>query len=202
MSIKAAVIRLLRRQTREQYQIIEAVSVFGQSVTANSPDEQIALHEALSASRFVIARNSNPSRKLLTEMGWSPLDAAALFIQQWCRRELQSGRHHVYRGVLMEKGKGYRLVFDACVDCLSKAGHYDGVRSTNEPRWQTLSCRLVDCCQGANRMRKAARSRSLRSASASMTSTSSELVRTFRGAKFPDAVPLSCHLDSLGHDFV
>ncbi|MEY9828909.1 hypothetical protein ABIA25_000724 [Sinorhizobium fredii] len=132
MSIKATVLRLLRRQTFEQYQIIEAVSVFGQSVTANSPDEQIALHEALSASRFVIARNSMPSRKLLVDMGWSPLDAAALFILQWCRRELQSGRHHLYRGVLMEKGKGYRRVFDTCVDCLSKAGHYDGARAEHE----------------------------------------------------------------------
>lgn len=83
MSIKATVLRLLRRQTPEQYQIIEALDVFGQSVALNSPDEQIALHEALSASRFLIARNSNPSRKLLTEMGWSPLDAAALFILQW-----------------------------------------------------------------------------------------------------------------------
>ena len=132
MSIKATVFRLLRRQTREQYQIIEAVDIFGRFVTANSPDEQIALREAVSASRFVIARNSRPSRQLLTEMGWSPLDAAALFILQWCRRELQSGRHHAYPGVLMAKGKGYRWVFDACVDCLSKAGHYDGARAEHE----------------------------------------------------------------------
>jgi hypothetical protein len=132
MSIKATVLRLLRRQALEQYRIIEAVDVFGRSVTPNSPDEQIALHEALSASRFVIARNPNPSRKLLTEMGWSPLDAAALFVLQCCRRELESGRHHAYRGVLMEKGKGYRRVFDACVDCLSKAGRYDETRAEHE----------------------------------------------------------------------
>jgi hypothetical protein len=87
MSTKATVLRLLRRQTREQYQIIEAVSVFGQSVTANSPDEQMALHDALSASRFLIARNPNASRQLLTEMGWSPLDGAALFVLQYCRRD-------------------------------------------------------------------------------------------------------------------
>ncbi|MEK1925512.1 MAG: hypothetical protein AAAB11_08730 [Rhizobium giardinii] len=132
MSIKATVLRLLRRQTLEQYRIIEAVDVFGQSVTANSPDEQMALHDALSASRFLIARNPNASRQLLVEMGWCPLDAAALFVLQYCRRELESGRHHVYPGVLMEKGKGYRLVFDACVDYLSKAGRYDGVRAELE----------------------------------------------------------------------
>jgi hypothetical protein len=132
MSMKTTVLRLLRRQTAEQYRIIEAVDVFGQSVTANSPDEQMALHDALSASRFLITRNSKPSRQLLTEMGWSPLDAVALFVLQYCRRELESGRHHAYRGVLMEKGKGYRRVFDACVDCLSKAGRYDGARVENE----------------------------------------------------------------------
>jgi hypothetical protein len=65
-------------------------------------------------------------------MGWSPLDAAALFVLQWCRRELEAGRHHVYSGVLMEKGKGYRRVFDACLDCLSKAGRYDGARVEQE----------------------------------------------------------------------
>ncbi len=91
MSIKATVLRLIQRQTREQYQIIEAVDIFGRSVAANSPDEQIALHEALSASRSLIARNPNPSRQLLTEMGWSPLEAAALFILRWCRQELESG---------------------------------------------------------------------------------------------------------------
>lgn len=132
MSIKATVLRLLRRQTREQYQIIEAVDVFGRLVTANTVDEQMAIHDALSASRFLIARNPNPSRQLLTEMRWSPLDAAALFVLQYCRRELESGRHHAYRGVLMKKGKGYRLVFDACLDCLSKAGRYDGVRAEHE----------------------------------------------------------------------
>ncbi|MCV9965125.1 hypothetical protein OIU34_24920 [Pararhizobium sp. BT-229] len=132
MSIKATVLQLLRRQTREQYQIIEAVDVFGRSVTANSQDEQISLREALSAGRFVVARNSNPSRQLLVDMGWSPLDAAALFILQWCRRELQSGRHHVYRGVLMGKGEGYRMIFDACLDCLSKAGRYDEARVKHE----------------------------------------------------------------------
>jgi hypothetical protein len=130
MSIEAIVLRLLRRQTPEQYRIIESIDVFRRSVTANSPDEQIALHEALSASRFLIARN--PSRQLLTEMGWSPLDAAALFILRWCRQELESGRHHAYRGVLMEKGNGYRQVFDACVDCLSKSGQYDGARAEHE----------------------------------------------------------------------
>ena len=78
------------------------------------------------------ARNPNASRQLLVEMGWCPLDAAALFVLQYCRRELESGRHHVYQGVLMEKGKGYRLVFDACVDCLWKAGRYDGVRAELE----------------------------------------------------------------------
>lgn len=132
MSIKATVLQLLQRQTREQYRIIEAVDVFGRSVKPNSSHEQIALHEALSASRYVIARNASPSRKLLVEMGWSPLDAAALFILQCCRRELESGRHHAYRGVLMEKGNGYRRIFDACVDCLSKAGRYDGVRAGHE----------------------------------------------------------------------
>lgn len=132
MSIKATVLRLLRRQTLEQYQIIDAVDVFGRSVIADSLDDEIALHDALSASRFLIARNSKPSRQLLTEMGWSPLDAAALFVLRYCRRELESGRHHAYRGVLMEKGNGYRRVFDACLGCLSKAGRYDEARAEHE----------------------------------------------------------------------
>jgi hypothetical protein len=136
MTIKATVLRLLRRQTPEQYRIIEAVDVFGQSVTPNSPDERITLHEALSASRFVIARNPNPSRKLLTEMGWSPLDAAALFILQCCRRELESGRHHAYPGVLLEKEKHIGgFLTPASTGCQQQAYMMGSVRTMNETRW-------------------------------------------------------------------
>lgn len=132
MNVKATVLRLLQRQTPEQYRIVETVDGLARLVASNTVEEQLALDDALSASRFLIARNPKASRQLLTEMGWSPVDAAALFVLQYCRRELESGRHHACRGVLMEKGMGYHRVFDACVDHLRKAGRYDVARAERE----------------------------------------------------------------------
>lgn len=132
MNVKTTLLRLLRRQTPEQYRIIEAVDVLARLVTTDTVDEQMSLDDVLPATRFLISRNPNPSRQLLTEMDWSPVDAAALFVLEYCRRELESGRHHACRGVLMEKGMGYHRVFDACVDHLRKAGRYDVARAERE----------------------------------------------------------------------
>jgi hypothetical protein len=82
----------------------------------------------------VLTVQGNFATDLILKRGWSPADAANMMIAEYVSAEILSGKLHIYRGMLSDKGRSYLRLFKVCTEKMIKSGRmqaqqgYAGIR--------------------------------------------------------------------------
>jgi hypothetical protein len=84
----------------------------------------ICIEDALSAAKKVVQEDKENTIHSISRDGWKPRDLALLIISKTANAALITGNHHIYRGVLSNKGNGYLTIFSKAVRELVESGFF------------------------------------------------------------------------------
>lgn len=102
--------RLLLIESAEQQRIYHGVDVLARSFSPTSPHDASEMNAAAAKSKR--ATSKSQAHNLLKNMNWAPLDAAALYVMLYCKRQIATGERQIYRGVPSARGDALHRVFD------------------------------------------------------------------------------------------
>lgn len=115
--------RLFSKQSSAHAGILDAIKSMETDMDRVSIGAANAAKESGAVLKSLLSSHPDQFRKMLEDEHISPPNIVSAMTAKNCENKLSSGELHIYRGVLSDRGKGYRALFRHCLKLMVASGH-------------------------------------------------------------------------------